>query len=779
MNLLKKFKIIIKDRIKSFFNTDIEKDLQEERPKKFEKVKLFILERNNLFIGILAFLLVVNILIWFELNAFYIRATLAFIFLITVPGLLVMLMFRIRKINFWEYLVYTVGLSVSFIMFAGLFVNWTLPFLHITDKPLSLIPILTSFNIFLLIFWFVAFYRNKDLKFEIKSPKLDWTNRIFIIVPMIFPVLSILGALILNNFGPNYLTMLMLGGIAVYVLLVVIYRDKLNENVFPWAIWMIAVSLLLMYSLRSEYIFGYDIHREFKVYQITLETGFWSFENFKSTYNSSLSISILPAAVRLITNINPYLIFKFFFPLVFSFLPLVSFLFNCRHINKIKSFLVSFIFLSIVWFIDPITTMGRQEIAFLFFGLTVFAIFTTKNQKLKNFLFVFGPSMIVAHYSTSYVAITLLVLVYSIAYLFPKNKKEVHRSIPLIFIFVLLVFSFLWYSQLTSTSEGLKEVARNSVRHLDNVLSFNMKSNLLKQVISLDSAKSSPREIEEYFFNLSNSIPPSNGYAFKDYSNFNFKLNYMPYFYPKSQLYDIFDILYKGVLFFISIFAILGAIYIIFIYRKNVIDLKYFLFTIIFGLFAVMIFLIPKLSIYYSLDRLYLQSSIFASIVLFFGGFQFFKLFLKKESKIFVFIVLIILMFFLYNYSLMWQISGGKKVLWLNNEGYFYDSLYTHAEETVSAWWLGNVRNKDSPIFADSPTAPKIRGITKIENFKTVIVPQTLERNSYVYLSVTNKKKNTGFFEYQLVPMPYVYPSDFLNNNKNKIYNNGGSEIFK
>src|SRR3990167_10030478 len=200
--------------------------------------------KNKLFIGILILGLIVNLLIIFNLNYFYIRAILAFVFIITIPGLLIMLCLKIRNINFWEYLVYTIGLSVAFIMFAGLAVNWDLPFLGITDKPLALAPILISFDILLLIMWVYAILRNADIKpLEIKPIKLDTRNKIFFITPMLFPVLSILGAFLLNNHGPNILTMIMLGGIALYVLFLVLHRDKLNENVFQWAILLISISL--------------------------------------------------------------------------------------------------------------------------------------------------------------------------------------------------------------------------------------------------------------------------------------------------------------------------------------------------------------------------------------------------------------------------------------------------------------------------------------------------------------------------------------------------------
>src|SRR3989344_6406565 len=145
------------------------------------------LTKNKLFIAILAFMLLVDLLILFNLNFFYIRAILAFVFLITIPGLLIMLCLKIRNIGFWEYLVYTVGLSVAFIMFVGLHANWTLPALHITDKPLSTIPILIEFDIFLLILSFFAYKRNTDFSFSPRLPKFSLLDRIFFLIPLCFP----------------------------------------------------------------------------------------------------------------------------------------------------------------------------------------------------------------------------------------------------------------------------------------------------------------------------------------------------------------------------------------------------------------------------------------------------------------------------------------------------------------------------------------------------------------------------------------------------------------
>jgi len=117
------------------------------------------LTKNKLLFGILIFWLITNLLVFFDIQYFYLRAIFSFIFLITIPGLLIMLMFKVREISFWEYLVYMIGLSIAFLMFGGLFNNWFLPLVEI-GRPLSLIPLLISFNVFLLIFWIIAYKRN-------------------------------------------------------------------------------------------------------------------------------------------------------------------------------------------------------------------------------------------------------------------------------------------------------------------------------------------------------------------------------------------------------------------------------------------------------------------------------------------------------------------------------------------------------------------------------------------------------------------------------------------
>ena len=451
------------------------------------------LTKNNIFFGLLISGLIVNLLTLFNINQFYFRAVIPFIFLATIPGLLIMLMLKIREVDFWEYLVYTIGLSVAFLMFGGLFVNRILPIVGI-DKPLSLIPLLISFDIFLMIFWLIAYKRNEEIYLKIQTSKLSSLNRIFFMILFIFLVLSILGALILNNNGPNALTMIMLVGIAVYFFMIVLYRNKLNKNIYPFSILMVSISLLLAVSLRSRYISGWDIFQEYYLFQLTKEGFNWSISNFSDAYNVCLSITILPTVLSSFLKINDHYVFKLLFQLIFSFVPVGVFLFLRRFTKDISAFIASFFFILQSEFFESFPKVIRQEIALLFFTLTLLVLFNKNiNSTLKKILFlVFGFSMIVSHYTTSYIALALFIFTYLICLIFRKteNKKpflKIYEKFRLkekgsrlnerkyylsgILVLLLIVFAFLWYAQSTEVSSNLVNFTHEAIQNMGKIFS--------------------------------------------------------------------------------------------------------------------------------------------------------------------------------------------------------------------------------------------------------------------------------------------------------------------
>ena len=63
------------------------------------------------------------------------------------------------------------------------------------------------------------------------------------------------------------------------------------------------------------------------------------------------------------------------------------------------------------------------------------------------------------------------------------------------------------------------------------------------------------------------------------------------------------------------------------------------------------------------------------------------------------------------------------------------------------------------------------------------VIPFFMSKFSYVYSNYANKIKGINYLDarekFNSGVLSFNFPTEFLNENKNKIYNNGGSEIFK
>jgi hypothetical protein len=117
----------------------------------------------------------------------------------------------------------------------------------------------------------------------------------------------------------------------------------------------------------------------------------------------------------------------------------------------------------------------------------------------------------------------------------------------------------------------------------------------------------------------------------------------------------------------------------------------------------------------------------------------------------------------------------------LNNFGSSYDELYVHKTEINSATWLFKEASNKDIISADEYASLKFWLVTNIKKNKVIksVLPSTIDKKAYVYSSYTNTIKKKVFINIGGEMIIYNFPIEFLSQNKNIIYNNGESEIFK
>src|ERR1700680_1237108 len=103
--------------------------------------------KTTLFSLLLGFDLLANMLELTHINFLYASTLISFCAYILLPGFLISLILRVRKISFWENLLLIVGFSIAFLEFGGLLLNILLPLFGIND-PLAFQNLVIGFDIY-------------------------------------------------------------------------------------------------------------------------------------------------------------------------------------------------------------------------------------------------------------------------------------------------------------------------------------------------------------------------------------------------------------------------------------------------------------------------------------------------------------------------------------------------------------------------------------------------------------------------------------------------------
>jgi uncharacterized membrane protein len=707
--------------------------------------------------------------------------------LLILPGYLMMLMwskFTVEPIKLAS-IIYVVALSLAFLMLTGLIINTVGPIIGIS-RPLARIPILIIINIFIAAAIYITARSN-----ELRLPKLGFNfsfNRFdvgLIIYSSTLLISSVAGTQILNNGGSNLVTFITELGLALSVLLPIVLFKKIHRQILPVLIFLISLSLLLSYSMRSNYLMGWDIHQEYYVFQLTNIAKHWSSSKFTSPYNACLSITILPTIFSSLLHISGIYIYKFIFQIISSFIPVIVYIYSRNIFRKYDdrlAYLSALLLASQTWFFIQAAALLRQQIALFFFGALLLSLFERKQYRSRALPIIFATSLILSHYSTAYVVFALLSIY--IIILTITNKRD-HKLVSLPFVVIFFLTAFLWQAQITKTSQHFISTLGQTIVSLPESLNENnIKSGIDQSAFSSGNQDTSKNAAKAY-----SSTTKSYHYSGSDFYNSTTYSNYVPI--PTIPLIVEPKVmpLVANALTFISrvskyllteILALYGLVvfYIYKIKNKNNKDspnFKYFILTLSSLILIFVLIILPELKFDYNLTRLYTQSLIFLAPLTVYGGLNLFK---KIGTRAYMLVAVILLVFMLYSDGLIAFLVGGATPITITNKSQDYQYYYTKYGEITAAEWLGEHYDKNNPINADELSGLILIAYGNIPSINPSIVPTTITKNSYVYLSNTNLS-GTTYLSYQQTFLSINTPTKFLNANKDRVYVSGTASIYK
>jgi uncharacterized membrane protein len=211
----------------------------------------------------------------------------------------------------------------------------------------------------------------------------------------------------------------------------------------------VSLSLLLSSTLVSNALLGWDIHEEFRIFLDVARTGIWHPE-IESSYNSCLSISILPAILAVVSTLDGIVIFKLVFPVLFSMVPILLYRVSRKVLPPEGAFLSVFLFMSYPVFYQELISLARQEVAELLIVLLVLLSFCAKpsmrrSMTIAELLLLIG--LVTAHYSTTLIYLVVLCFTFLMS-------RISSRAMPLKGLQIVLlsaIIAFCWQMFIAST----------------------------------------------------------------------------------------------------------------------------------------------------------------------------------------------------------------------------------------------------------------------------------------------------------------------------------------
>lgn len=740
------------------------------------------------------------------------------------PGFLFIRMLGVTIRRAAETIIFSVGASIFLLMASGLAINTFLPLAGI-DNPLDsryAVSLVLALNVLLMLSCYLS---EADLHIYLKPARVSvWVALLFILPPL-FAIGDILGAVSLNNGGTNVLTMIVLAGIAALSLIILLLRKHVPAQIFPFSLYWICLALLLSMSLRGWLISGHDVLEEYSVFKLTHQHLQWNINYFRDAYNACLSITILPTIISgLMPKIPDQYIFRFVFQGVFALMPVGLYCFVRRYVKRTYAFITVLFFLSQAPLLRDFVFLTRQEMAIFFYMLMLLVMVKTSLSRTQRFAlaFIFGLAMIWSHYSTTYIALGVFIIALILKsrrlrrigakfsrFRWPRGAVNLQHKVKLIevpdeievshlhigraanwlpgwrFVILLAILTLSWNTWITGTSDNLKTVTSSLWQTVSGLNGFwDFQAGAAKQFDIFSKPQDESQLITSY---AATHVGGDN------------TVKGLPYLPDKYQSYDpqidspvmlsaripsllAQPLFYVGELAkkLVKVFIIIGAMWLISSKLSGAIaddDLKFLIEANI--AFLILFIFMPLVSADYGLLRAYQQLLIGLALPAVAGSVILFKIIFQKKA--YYACVVFFVVYFLFLGSFISQLIGmGYAQMQLNNYGIYYDIYYMHQAEDLSINWLGNHGDPEKPVFSDWFARKKIaafepRWIWAVDN----VLPANITQDSYVFADETNKNKGAAYVFYQGHELNYSFPSQFLNQQKDTIYDNGKTKIMR
>lgn len=405
-----------------------------------------------------------------------IQGVTGFLILSFIPGFL-LVSYVLDRLTLTGFL-YAVGFSVAFSMFIGssanaAYLGFSTDLAPFTQPTMSMIyvaasAVLTGFV------WTATEPANTQ---SIVDRLSDYDVRVLLLL-MFVPTLAVSGAVFINQYGFNQLTLLAIVCTASVPVLVY-YFDEYGKY-YPVTIAAVSLALLLQNTVIMTYLNRGDGRAEYVIADTVLENGYWIPGAAK---DAMPRIGVLQPAYSLLTDTSLLWTFKLFHPLLFAVVPVVTYLLASRYFSKDIAFLAGILYIILPQTYTIISRNTRTGAAIFFTSFLFLALLDTDvpDRFRRLLVLAFFWSVITSHYGVGPLVVFALVVAYSLnvlASILLDGKRPSELQLTRVAFFITLIV--VWYGFLTNGTFSF--IANSIYRQISGSLFFTPQSTAVRSV---------------------------------------------------------------------------------------------------------------------------------------------------------------------------------------------------------------------------------------------------------------------------------------------------------
>lgn len=656
------------------------------------------------------------------------------------------------------------------------------------DRPLAGPPLLGAYSAGLAALTWIA--ARRPALMSAPRVRLHSVSLCMYVLAGALPLMSFVGAALLNNGKSNALLIAMFLAAVAGIVTAIIRRRELHAAVFPVLLYSISLSVLWTYTARSGFVYGGDIQESFRAFQATAGAGIWQVGAAHNPYGALLSLTVFPAVVSDLSGLSGLAVFKVLFPMVCSLLPVVLYYTYRVFAGRWVAFAAAALTIAQYYYVQEFPALSRQHIALLFLAVLLYVlVHTSWAAGVRRWLLVVSAcGLVVSDQGTACVVAAVLLIWYAVT---KAARLALRQDLSFVQIMRRDVFMYwwlvpllvagmiVWYGPVTHSNRIAESIVQpgSYAAFLDEAVAF-----LQRDVVFAVKTEQPPATAEQYLATIGGDYYAERPFL-KYYplaSNAGLREEESPVIPPAPGVYPLSTTTDSVVRFGGWALALAGALAVaVRAWRvRTARQAELAVVAVTVPLLAIAVYGLPQsmqpYSVSYITQLLWLIGVLPAMVAVAWLLGRTMPVWRPLAVAGFVSLSL------LFSGGVMTQMAGGVPTANLTNYGSNYQRLYQHETDRAAAAWLGDVRLPGDAVFADPHAS--LRLTTEIDvhrNFFRDVTPETVNVDAFVFADRTNVVDRTTTAVYQGKIVQFTFPEEFLAGRKDLLYNNGQAKVYR